>query len=327
MSSSKGMVSLEFVPSIAEWRSDQVESAVTVGMFDGLHLGHQALVGQLTTGAIERGLRSVVVTFDRHPKEILAGSRGPGVITILREKQELLDQAHVGMCALIPGHCNILHLDAEEFVREYLVTRLRARLVVVGYDFRFGRGRTGDFALLQVLGRTYGYTVTQATPVFVGERPVKSTWIRNCIQAGEMADAARLLGRPYTLSGPVQTGAQIGRQLGFPTANVGYSPEKLLPALGVYGGYAVAEGRRQLCAINIGVRPTIDSDGGEAATLVEAHLIGFDGDLYGKNVTLELFSNLRKEQRFSSLEALRTQIWRDVEEIQRQAPTWGTPQR
>ena len=340
----EGSASLEFVPSLGDWKADGIASAVTIGMFDGLHLGHQSLLRTLTDRACEEGLRTVVLTFDSNPRLAMAGRRGEKHITGLEEKRALLESKGIDLCAIIPVAGSILTLDAREFVEQFLVGRLAARLVVVGYDFQFGRNRTGDFHLLEEMGKERGYRAVQSKPVVVGGRPIKSTRIRESIRKGEIQEAGELLGRPYAIGGPVVHGDQIGRQLGFPTVNVSYAATKLLPAPGVYGGFCVVDGRRWLAAINLGIRPTVGSRNAGAgdhppetedrlgrwhsrperpAPLLEAHLIGFTGDLYGRHASLEFMERIRGEERFSGLEALKQQILRDVQRVSARTSSWN----
>ncbi|MDQ2730801.1 MAG: riboflavin biosynthesis protein RibF [Armatimonadota bacterium] len=218
------------------------------------------------------------------------------------------------VCAVIPVEGRVLSLEAADFIQQLLVERLAAKLLVVGYDFRFGRNRSGDLALLQALSGTSGYNVLEARPVLVQNEPVKSTWIRNCIREGNMPEAAELLGRAYSVEGCVVKGDQLGRQIGFPTANVQYAADKLLPASGVYSGLCWVDGSAWPAAINLGVRPTVKSGGG-TALLLEAHLPSFSGDLYGKFVKIEFAERLREERRFGSLESLKEQILLDVEQV------------
>lgn len=306
---------MEFLPSIERWQPDGVASAVTIGMFDGLHLGHQGLLRMLRENALARGLRTAVLTFDHHPRTALLGQPPKDALTTLPEKLGLLDQLGIDLCAVIPVAGSVLSLQATDFIQQFLVERLAARLLVVGYDFRFGKNRSGDLGLLQSLSGTSGYTVMEARPVLVQNKPVKSTWIRSCIREGNMPEAAELLGRAYSVEGCVVQGDQLGRQIGFPTANVQYAADKLLPASGVYAGLLRVEGSAWPAAINLGLRPTIKPEGTGATMLLEAHLPGFSGDLYGKSVKIEFKERLREERRFGSVEALKQQILLDVQQV------------
>ncbi|MCA1595400.1 MAG: riboflavin biosynthesis protein RibF, partial [Chloroflexi bacterium] len=256
---------------------------------------------------------TVALTFDRHPRLALAGSPEAGCITDLAEKLDLLEKLGVDLCALIPVASGLLELEAADFVEKFLVRRLGCRLIVTGYDFRFGRNRAGDIGLLRSLGERHGYTVVEAPVALVDGEPVKSTRIRAALLEGDMVAAARMMGRRYQVNGRVVAGQRLGRTLGFPTANLDPSPEKLLPQPGVYAGCCWLKGQSWPAAINFGVRPTI---GGETRAL-EAHLLGFTGDLYGEVVKLEFAVRLRNEERFAGVEALRKQIGRDIEAVQR----------
>ncbi|HET6384987.1 MAG TPA: riboflavin biosynthesis protein RibF [Armatimonadota bacterium] len=314
---------MKFAPSLAEWPADGAPSAVTIGVFDGVHRGHQALLRLLLDRARSMGLRSVALTFDRHPRPADAVGVLEEQITSLQEKRELLEEAGIDGCAVIPVDEGLLDLEADEFVKRFLVQRLNTRLVVVGYDFRFGRGRRGDFQLLRSLGSEYGYTVLQAPAVLIDGAPVKSTRIRDCLRQGDLPGAAAMLGRLYRVVGEVSQGDRQGSKLGFPTINLRYPPEKLLPTPGVYAGLCRVGAQNWPAAINLGVRPTMRSpspdslSGSDQRPVLEAHLIGFEGNLYGQIVRLEFAERLREEKRFESLEALKEQIRRDVDETAR----------
>jgi riboflavin kinase / FMN adenylyltransferase len=309
---------LQLIESLATWAPDGVPSAVTIGMFDGLHVGHQALLKILDEAAAARRLRTAVLTFDRPPRLALRGESGDGCITDADEKLELLDELGVEVCALLPASGGVLGMEAETFVSEFLCRQLSARLLVVGYDFRFGKNRTGDIDLLRKMGSAAAgddrFEVIESPVVTVHGEPVKSTLIRERLHRGETLEAAELLGRPYQVRGPVVEGARRGRQLGFPTANIAPAADKLLPANGVYAGFCAVDGIRWPAAINLGNRPTVDPEGSlrGAPRVLEAHLPGFAGDLYGKRASLEFGMRLRDEQRFAGLEALKQQIQRDV---------------
>ena len=303
-------------PSAFGWR--QRGSAVTIGAFDGVHLGHRAVIAQVQERAAADDLATVVVTFDRHPASVVRPESAPLLLTDLQQKLELL--ASTGVDATV-----VLRFDearslepATEFVTEVLVEGLGARVVVVGEDFHFGHRRQGDVALLKRMGGEHGFDV-----VGVRLRPVEgagldthvsSTAIRRALVAGDVALAARLLGRPHEVRGVVLAGDRRGgKELGYPTANVAVAGDVCLPAEGIYAGwYARGDGRQQWpAAISLGRRPTFYDAADKP--LLEAHLLDFDGDLYGEGARVRFVARLRDERRFDSVEALVLQMRRDVE--------------
>jgi riboflavin kinase/FMN adenylyltransferase len=293
-------------------------SVVTIGVYDGVHPGHHAVLRLVRELADARGLQAVCVTFDRHPAEVVRPDSAPKLITTPDQKLELL--AATGFLDV----CLVLHFDevrsretAEEFVREVLVDAAGARLVVVGADFHFGRGRGGDVALLQRLGAELGFEVIGVGLEAAAGGPVySSTRIRELLAAGDVAGAAVALGRPHEVRGPVEVGDRRGRELGFPTANVAVSSRSCLPADGIYAGTLVAEdGVERPAAISLGRRPTFYEQAG--TSLLEAHVLDFDGDLYGQAVRVRFEVWLRGEARFDSVDALVEQIALDVVETRR----------
>lgn len=282
-------------------------SAVALGNFDGVHLGHQELVRQLKERAAPQGLSAVALTFDPHPLSVLAPARAPVPLTTLDERARLLRQFGLDAVVALPFTQELSHCPAGEFARRYLAEWLRARWVAVGEGFRFGRGREGDAALLVREGRALGFEVLVVPPVLEEGQPVSSTRVREALGRGAVEAAARLLGRPHRLRGHVVEGARRGRTLGFPTANLA-PPEVALPADGVYAGWARLDAARRAAVVNVGRRPTFDH--GELR--LEAHLLDWQGDLYGRELELEFVARLRGEQRFAGPAALVAQIGRDV---------------
>ncbi len=287
---------------------------ITIGAYDGVHLGHQTVISEVRRLAGELEAQSVVVTFSRHPAAVVRPASAPKLLTDLPQKLELLAETGVDATAVIQFDAQRANEEAADFVRHVLVDCLRTRLVVVGEDFHFGRNRTGNVALLRELGARWDFEVLPIP--LVGERadagPVSSTSIRRAISAGDIDTANRLLGRPYELRGIVVAGDQRGRLIGFPTANVEVSGELCLPGDGVYAGwYERPTGERHPCAVNIGRRPTFYEDAD--VSLVEAHLVDFDGDLYGESARIEFVRSLRPERRFDGVEALAAQLRLDVE--------------
>jgi len=296
------------------WQIEAQATAIAIGVFDGVHRGHQKVMRDMTAEAAERGLVSVALTFDPHPLEFLAPDRAPDLLTTVEQRAALLAECGVEILGVLP-FLEIRDLDPRAFVTEILSLRLKASMVAVGENFRFGRDRGGDPALLTELGRTNGFTVEVVEMVGNGgpDGIISSTRIRELLSDGDVARAAVLLGRPFTLVGPVIHGDARGRSIGFPTANL-HVPERMaIPADGVYAAWVEVEGRRHRAVVNIGVRPTF----GVSQRTIEAHLLDFDEDLYGKALTLGFVRRIREERRFDAIDALVAQISADREEANR----------
>ena len=283
--------------------------AVAVGNFDGVHRGHQALVTAALAESRRLGGTAVVLTFDPHPARVLQPDRAPSALTTLDQKAEALAALGISHLAVLEFTREVAGRSAEEFARGVLGGTLGARAVVVGANFRFGRGRSGDAAVLSELGGEAGFDVRVVDPVLYEGEPVSSTRIRDAIEAGAVERAAAMLGRAYSVDGRVVQGDGRGRTLGFPTANV-EPVNETLPGRGVYACWLrIAQDERAWpAAVNIGRRPTFDAQG----STVEAHLLDFTGDLYGREVRLSFVERLRAEQKFSGASALRAQIEADV---------------
>ncbi len=307
---------METVTDLARCRPPDGGAAVTIGAYDGVHLGHQALLAELRRRATAEGLSTVVVTFDRHPATVVRPASAPLLLCDLEQKLELLAAAGVDRTVVIHFDEERANESAEDFIRTVLVDGLRSRLVVVGEDFHFGHGRKGNVAMLREVGTEAGFEVDGVALEAAGgdgdpAGPVSSTRIRRLVAEGRVAEAAGLLGRPHQVRGPVVHGdARGGSTLGFPTANVDVPDGIALPALGIYAGWFTAEdGGRRPAAISVGRRPTFYADG---RLLVEAHLLDFEGDLYGQEVRVSFVERLRDEERFDDIASLVAQIGRDV---------------
>jgi riboflavin kinase/FMN adenylyltransferase len=286
-------------------------TAVTVGSFDGVHRGHQAVLAALVRQARARGLESVVITFDRHPLEVVNPAAAPRLLTLVDEKQQLIAGLGVDRVELLPFTAELARLDAEAFTRDVLLARFAMRLLVLGYDHGFGRGRSGDVELVRRLGAAAGFEVEVVEPVRDAGQPISSSLVRAAVAHGDLAAAARWLGRPYQLRGAVIRGAGRGRTLGIPTINLApLDPRKLLPPDGVYGVRVGWRGRRYGGMMNQGARPTF----GVAERALEIHLFDFEGEgeLYGESVSVEWVRRLRDIQTFPSREALVAQLGRDA---------------
>jgi len=283
---------------------------LSIGNFDGLHLGHRALLRLLADKASTLGLSASVLTFEPHPREYFAPDDAPARLTSLREKLLLLADCGVERVHVRRFDAHFARLSAQKFVDDVLVRGLRARHVFVGDDFRFGSGRDGDFTMLRTAGNAHGFGVESMPTLTVAGERVSSSALRQALAAGEMEHAARLLGRPYSFAGRVTHGARLGRELGFPTLNVPFHHRR--PALsGVFA--AAVEGvaaTLQAAVVNVGWHPTAAKT---PQPRLEAHLIDWTGACYGAFVRVHLFHRLRDEIRFPSLDALKTQIGRDRE--------------
>jgi len=293
-------------------------TAVTIGAYDGVHLGHRALLRDLSARAATRGLSTVVVTFDRHPASVVRPESAPPQLTDLEQKIELLEACGIDRTVVIAFDRSRADESAEDFVKEVLVDRLKARLVVVGEDFHFGHGRKGNVALLTELGRQYDFEVVGARLTGDGTDAVSSTRIRTLVAAGDVVGAAQLLGRPHEVRGRIVHGdGRGGPDLGFPTANFEIGDDIALPADGIYAGYFTrADGTVHPAAVSVGRRPTFYQPG-TASVLVEAYLLDFDGDLYGEKSRVSFVERLRGDRRFESVDALIAQMRRDAADAER----------
>jgi riboflavin kinase / FMN adenylyltransferase len=282
---------------------------LTIGVFDGVHRGHQVILRRLIDGAHAAGVPAVVLTFSPHPAVVL-GHTDLKCLTMPDERAEQLGALGVDFVITHPFDKNVASLTALEFM-----TRLKQRLgltrLLIGYDFALGKGREGTASRLSEIGRELGYEVAVVEAVSDETGVISSSSIRKLIAVGKVAEAADMLGHDYVLSGPVIHGDARGHKLGFPTANIAVPTEKALPANGIYSCWAVMDGQRYRAAISIGIRPTFENTASEVR--VEAYLLDYDHDLYGKFLELEFVARLRDELKFSSVDALIAQINDDVE--------------
>ncbi|GFO57149.1 riboflavin biosynthesis protein [Geomonas sp. Red276] len=293
--------------NLSEVKEKLRHPAVTIGNFDGVHLGHREIFRRLTEKARAQGGVSVVITFTPHPMQVVSPGTGVKLITTTTEKEALIAAAGIDYLLEIPFDWNFASIPATQFVEEILVGTLGMESMVIGYDYAFGRGREGDVNLLRSLGERHGYTVDLLEPISNGTTIYSSTAVRNMVGAGDVKGVLSVLGRHYAVTGTVIHGDQRGRLLGFPTANLCVQKD-LLPAAGVYA-VRVAVGHDHFNgACNIGTNPTFD---GHRLSL-EVFLFDFDGDLYGREVTLTFIERLRGEMRFPNVDALKEAIARDV---------------
>jgi riboflavin kinase/FMN adenylyltransferase len=290
----------------------QLGSALTIGNFDGLHRGHQAVLRHLHQRAAEQQLATTVMTFEPTAQEYFSPRTAPARLQRLRDKLAMLRELEVNQVHCLRFNQELAELSADAFVRQILVEGLDVRYLVVGDDFRFGKDRSGDFAFLLQAGQRYGFEVVSTRTFLEGEDRVSSTRIRQALAEGDLAMAEQLLGRSYRICGRVSPGQQRGRTIGFHTANVGLhrvvSPLKGVFAVRVYG-----LGAEALNAVaNVGTRPTVDG----SCWVLEVHLFDFDSDIYGRYLDVEFCRKLREEKKFESFEALKQQIEIDVEQAQ-----------
>lgn len=285
-------------------------AVVTVGTFDGVHLGHRQVLDEIVARAARTGRRSVLVTFHPHPLRIVRPDAAPPLLTTPAEKKVLLAETGVEYAVFLRFDRELQQFSARRFVEEILIGRLGMRELVIGYDHGFGRGREGDVDTLRQLGAELGFQVDVVGPVGEAESPISSTSIRRAIAAGDVVAAATALGRPYSFEGPVVQGARRGRDLGFPTANIRIlDGEKLLPAEGVYAARGWVDGEGIPGLLHLGPRPTFPGD----PPTVELHLLDWAGDLYGREIRVELCAFLRPIARFDSADALVAAMRADAE--------------
>jgi len=283
---------------------------VTLGNFDGVHLGHQEIFKQVVAWAFSTGGSSVVFTFEPHPLKVLAPNRSPKLLSTFREKMALIEAS--GMDAVICAKFTpeFASQNPEEFVRDVLVRTLGVRQLFVGHDYAFGKDRSGDINFLRESGARNGFDLHVIGPVRAEDIVVSSTKIRRLISDGEVCIASKLLGRPYSIEGTVIHGESRGKTLGFPTANI-RTPNELTPREGVYAVKVEAEGKTYNGAANIGMNPTFDGENPS----YEVHMLDYEGDLYGKFIKMKFLKRVRDEVKFKSVDELVTQIQKDVERV------------
>lgn len=292
---------------------------VTIGVFDGVHRGHAAIIGQAVDLAAERGVPSALITFVPHPAEVVRPGSHPPVLTSIVRRAELVEQLGVDVFLALPFTPDLSKQPPDGFVHDVLVERLHASAVIVGENFRFGHKAAGDVEALGRLGKTFGFTAHGVPLVQQDETPMSATYVRSCVQAGDMAAASAVLGRPHRVDGVVERGDQRGRELGYPTANLRTDQWAAVPADGVYAGRVVRldEWGRTIAgpplgtaAISVGTNPTFDV----RQRRVEAFVLDFSGDLYGEHLGFEFHARLRGQEKYDGVEALIAQMAQDVEQ-------------
>ena len=286
----------------------QQPTVLTIGTFDGVHLGHQKIVERVVTTARQEGLLATVFTFFPHPRMVVQHDKGLKLIHTLEEKKQLLQQLGVDLLVVQPFNEAFAQLTAEEFVSSILVQRLNVKKVIIGYDHRFGRNRTANIDDMRLFGKKYGFAVEEISVQEVDEVSVSSTKIREALNKGDVTTAEHYLGTPYSLTGRVVHGLKLGRTLGYPTANIQVTEDyKLIPKDGVYAVYSYIDGRKVYGMMSIGKNPTIEGKGAS----IEVYFFDFNGDLYDQKLTIEFVQYLREEQKFATIDLLKKQLQDD----------------
>jgi riboflavin kinase/FMN adenylyltransferase len=296
------------ITDLKEISTPFAKSAITLGNFDGLHLGHQELVRKVITRAKELGAYSIVVTFRPHPLKVLAPEKCPPLISIYEEKIRLFEKLGVDVLVKIPFTLEFAKMSPEDFVKGILCDLLGAKEIFVGFNYRFGRGREGNITTLKALGKKLGFTVREIEQVSLDGEVISSTKIRHLLRDGEVEHAARLLGRTYAITGIVIKGDGRGKNLGFPTANIA-PKHAIIPSHGVYAVRLSVRDRFYDGIANIGMRPTF----GKNALAIEVHVFDFNEDIYGEEISLYFIGKIREEIKFNSSGELIHQINKDVE--------------
>lgn len=305
---------MKSISSLSQIPSDFESSAVTIGKFDGLHLGHQKLIGALRAAAKEHELTSVVVTFDRHPDALLNPEYSKLPIIGPQIKHSLIQETGVDILLTLPFDESLANLSPEEFVQQILVSALKAKIVLVGEDFRFGHKGRGDVHMLHDLGQQLGFEVRVISSAEINGQKISTSKIREYLDAGNVKSAAEMLGRVHASVGVIEHGLKIGRSIGFPTANMARDCEGYLPLDGVYAGWLCVDGQRHPAAHSVGINETFQA----VPRLVESHVLDRnDIDLYDKVVTLEFIDFIRPAAKFNGVEDLVEEINRDLEKIRK----------
>lgn len=299
---------MELIRGIHNLKTNHHGCVLTIGNFDGVHLGHQQVLNQVSEQAAARGLPSAVMTFEPQPLELFAPNKAPARLTRLRDKFVQLSKLNIDRLLCVNFNAHFANLSAEQFIRDLLVTKLGVKFLVVGDDFCFGKGRSGNFAMLQQAGKQYGFEVVSTQSFCLQQQRVSSTAIRAALASDDLAAASTMLGRQYSINGRVSHGRKLGRTIGFPTANI---PLKrcVSPVSGVYVVEAHGLDQPLGGVANIGQRPTVNG----VRQQLEVHLFDFHGNLYGKQLEVTLLHKLRDEHKFESFDALKQQIELDAE--------------
>jgi len=282
---------------------------LTLGIFDGIHLGHQKIIGRVVEKAARIGGASCVVTFDPHPREILNPDAAPDLLTSTDKKAQLIKDLGVDALCLIRFSKEFANIEAASFVKDFLIDMLHMKVIIEGYDWRFGKDRKGDVTLLKKMSTENGFEVEQLNGVEMDGQIISSTLIRELVLKGDLERADRYLGRTYSITGIIVEGSRLGREMGFPTANIEPHHEAI-PPNGIYAVWVDMDGARKPGTLNIGYRPTVTE---EKRRTVEVHIMDFYRDIYNEEIEVTFVEKLRDEKKFPSLEALSAQIKKDVE--------------
>lgn len=301
---------MRIIKDLQEIKRDE-KSIITLGTFDGLHLGHQQIVESVIQKSKQSGCRSFLLTFDPHPRKVIPGRNDVKLLSTLEEKILILEKIGLENLLVIKFTEDFSKQSPEQFVEKYLVNGIGLKEIVVGYDHHFGKGRGGDFELLQSLGQKFNFDVSIVPEFSVDGETVSSTKIRNALLAGEVSKAGKMLGRNYSFKGLIVRGDGRGKKLGFPTANISIdSEDKLIPAKGIYAGECIVEGEKHYGLLSLGSRPTFHKDG---EVIPEFYIFDFDRDIYDKVMQVNMVEKIRDEKKFNSVEELISQMKNDEE--------------
>lgn len=295
--------------SIQEF-SSPAKTIVTLGTFDGVHKGHKSILDKLISSSRQLGCESLVLTFFPHPRMVLQQNSDIKLLSTIEEKAGLLESHGLDNLIIHPFDLEFSRLTAEEFVKDILVDKLNISKIIIGHDHRFGRNRTANIDDLIRFGQQYGFEVEKISALEVNGVSISSTKIRNALVTGDVATANAYLGYPYFMTGTVIEGKQLGRTIGFPTANISIKDYKLIPGNGVYAVSSVIDGKTVPGMMNIGVRPTVDG----TSLSIEVHFLDLNKDLYGSEITVSIHHRLRDEQKFGSVDVLKEQLHKDRED-------------
>lgn len=298
--------------NVKDYNEIRFKTAIALGNFDGLHMGHQSLILNMILKSQELGIKPSVLLFENHTKKTLEG-KGPKLLTPLEQKYSILEKLGVEIIYTMVFNEQIMKLTSEEFVKEILVDKLNIQAVIIGTDYRFGHKASGDAKRLTELGNKFGFLVNIVDPVYIDSNKVSSTSIRELLSSGDLDKAKLLLGREYSILGKVVTGKKIGNSIGYPTANIELLYNSIIPKRGVYSTKTIVDGKTYLSATSVGFNPTFNED----SLKIESHILDFNGDLYGKVIEIVFVKYLREELKFKSIEDLKNQIDKDIFQVKR----------
>ncbi len=298
---------MELIRHLYNFRERHRDCVATIGNFDGIHLGHQAIIAQLKAVGQKYKLPTVIVTFEPHPQEFFSADKAPARIMRLREKLEYLQDTEIDRVVCLRFDQMLANLSAEDFIHHVLKEKLNIRHLIIGDDFRFGKGRQGDITTLRKFAKEYNFEVEHTDTCKINDKRVSSSWLRELLAQGLMDEAVKLLGRPYSLSGRIVHGEKRGRELGYPTINVNLHRHRS-PVTGIFAAKVHGLGRPVFAAVSIGTRPVFQGN----EINLEAHLLDFEQDVYGAYVKVELLKQLRDEQMFDNIDDLKKQMELDI---------------